>query len=431
MRQILNSLCAYDRCRVLLPWFVWAHRQDPASRLRRHILTLDPLAPRAPVGCLRMTTAAALHLTRIGRQVLLFWHRQSRAARQGYGISRTRQLAQLFIAALRYNFPPSLYYHARLFRLERSRWPAVFSHAETTVLLVKFEQASMHLGLWSKSGWASFGTAHGIATPPLAARAASGEITVLSDEGLAAGRDFFLKPDRDYSGRGGVLLEWDPARTGWQACGASTAFVAADTLPEFLRAHSATGTQVVQPRLRNAPDLADLASRALVNFRILTLCSADGAVTVLMAALRLPPGDQPTSDVVGSTLCIPVNIETGVLGPAECARLELGALARHPQSGAPLEGRLISQWNEMKAQAVAAHTLLPGLPAIGWDLVATDRGVFILEANGVWNGNLAQHWGLTPLGETAWPALMLARLDAANAPIDPTCPVSPTSSAPN
>ncbi|MBK8478484.1 MAG: hypothetical protein IPL39_20015 [Opitutaceae bacterium] len=412
MHPALERLCAYDHCRVSLPWFVWARRRDAASLLHRRILALDPVGPGAAVGAARTVLAAGLFMARGSREVVRTWRRLGGAATQGYGVPRTRQLAQLFIALFRYNIPPKVYYRSCLFRLARERWNAIFSHEETTFVLGQFERATMHLDLWSKSGWAAFCAAYGIDTPPLCARAIDGTVTMIESDGLPAGADYFVKPDRDYSGRGGIMLEWQAVRAGWQAHGAITAFVSRDGLVEFLRAHSRTGALVVQERLRNAPDLADLTSRALINFRIVTLRMPDGTISVLMAALRLPPGDQPTSDVVGSTLCVPVDTETGRLGCAESAELVLGARERHPVSGATIEGRAIAQWPEMRARAIAAHGHLPSLTTVGWDLIATDRGVFILEANAVWNGNLAQHWGRAPLGETAWPALMLAHLDA-------------------
>jgi hypothetical protein len=148
----------------------------------------------------------------------------------------------------------------------------------------------------------------------------------------------------------------------------------------------------------------------LVNLRVITLCSMRREITVLMAALRLPPGDQPTSDVVGVTFIIPLDPESGMLGQAECARLELGALANHPHSGVRFQGRTIAEWPAMRAQVIAAHRRLPNMPAIGWDCIATEQGAFILEANAVWHADVAQQWGLLPLGESAWPKVMLEHL---------------------
>lgn len=403
----IDRLCAYDHCRLPAPWFVWRTRNDPASRLRRRILALDYGSPLASAGAIRALVAAALHILRGTREIFLVWQRQKAACKRGYGVSPQRQFAQLFSAAFRYNFPPTLYYRARLFRLERHRWNAIFSHEETTLILATFEHARNHSQLWTKRGWAAYCATEGIAAVPIAAEADNGTLVIRDPSMVEPGRDLFLKPDRDYSGRGGVMLEWDASAEGWRALGAASGFVARDALPAFLSDHSRGSTIIVQPRLRNVAALADLASRALVNIRIVTLHAADGTVSLLMAALRLPPGDQPTSDVVGSTLCVPINLATGILGDAECGRLELGPCKRHPFNGVEIAGRVIPEWPRMCALALEAHRKLPFMPSIGWDLVATDAGVFILEANAVWNANLAQHWGRVPLGETTWPEVML------------------------
>lgn len=407
-----KKLCAYDRCRVVLPWFFWARGEDAVSRLRRRILLLDTNGPGREAGHGTKAAAAVLHVLRSGREAWLAWRRESAAVREGYGVARGRQLREIFAAAWRYNFPPMLYYRTRLFRLPRERWGMMFSHEETTLVLARFERAEAYRGLWTKSGWAEFCARGGPLSVPVVARAEGGRLVAETAGEIEPGRDLFLKPDSDFSGRGGVMLEWIVERDGWQASGACAEFVGRDGLREFLAARSVAGALVVQPRLRNAPDLADLASRALVNARVVTLRRLDGEFVVLMAALRVPPGDEPTSDVVGSTIALPVDLETGRLGLGESARFARGAMVRHPKSGARFEGREIAQWAEMKAKALAAHREhLAFMPSVGWDLVATDRGVLILEANAVWNGHLAQLWGMAPLGETIWPELMLAALD--------------------
>lgn len=373
---------------------------------------MDTNGPGREAGVGTKAAAAALHVLRVSREAWLVWRRESAAAREGYGIGRARQLREVLLAAWRYNFPPMLYYRTRLFRLPRERWAAMFSHEETTLLLGRFERAEAHRGLWTKSGWADFCARRGICSPPVVARAEGGRLISEVPGEIEPGRDLFMKPDSDFSGRGGVMLEWSAARDGWQASGACRDFVGRTELRSFLAARSTAGALVLQPRLSNAPDMADLASRALVNARVVTLRGLDGEFVVLMAALRVPPGDEPTSDVVGFTMALPVDVETGRLGRGESARLARGAMACHPTSGARFEGREISQWPEMRAKALSAHREhLAFMPSVGWDLVATDRGVFILEANAVWNGHLAQLWGKAPLGETIWPEVMLAALD--------------------
>lgn len=406
-----DRLCAYDHCRVPLPWFRWARRPDAASRLRRRILALERGAGLQHVGLAAGLLAAALHLGRGAREIGLCWRRRSRACAQGFGISRPRQLAMLVVATFRYNFPPSLYYRARLFRLERARWLAVFSHDEPVVLVPVIEQRTLAHDLWTKLGWERFCVRHALPGVAACARVSGGRLLVNDAEAWAAEGDFFLKPDAGWASRGTVMMEWRAEQNGWVATGAQSGLVAREERECFVVAVAAGNDLVVQPRRRNHPDLADLAERALVNFRVVTIRDPQGGVTVFSAALRLPAHAEHCSDVAGGYF-VPLDLAAGTLGHAEGLDMATGMLARHPVTGAQIVGRRIEQWPEMRTLALAAHALMPpAVPCVGWDLVCTDVGVKLLEANVAWSGNLTQLRGLAPLGESSWPATMLAYLD--------------------
>jgi hypothetical protein len=405
-----DRLCAYDHCRLPLPWFAWSRGHDPISRLHRHCCALDYGTSIESVGPVRKILAALLHFIRGTRELVIVWNRQKSACATGYKISPVRQLRHLFVTVFRYNLPPKIYYVTRLFRLERSRWLAVFSHHETTLVLAEFEHVSIarNIDHWTKSKWAAFCAREGIPTVPLAAEVKAGQLHIHHPAMLQAGRDIFLKPDRDFSSQGGVMLEWEAPAQGWRASGAISTFIPENRLADFLTTHAKGIHFVVQPRLRNTPALADLTARALLNARIVTVYHPTRGITVLMAGLRIPPGDQPVSDVLGSTVSAPINLETGILEAGESAQLQLGLFSHHPHNGAQIEGRLIPDWPEMRARAIAGHQRLTHMPSIGWDLVCTEDGIFILEANSVWNAFSAQHWGRLPLGETVWPETVLA-----------------------
>lgn len=412
LSQKIDRLCAYDHCRIALPWFAWHHATDNCSRLHRHIAAIDFGRPDSEVGLPTKCAAAVVHAFRGTRDIIITWRRMRTACHAGYGISPGRQLLQLFVSTFRYNHPAKLYYATRLFRLKRHRWLSVFSHGELTFLLGQFESRGHKFKLWRKQGWAEFAQAHDIPTPRVAATAGPDGVHILHPELLVAGRDLFAKPDVDYSSRGGLMLEWDQAAQGWHALGAHTGFVEAESLLAFLQTLTQKGKYIIQPRLRNSADISDLSTRALVNARVVTLRAQDGSVSILMAALRLPPGDQPTSDVVGSTFSVEIDPETGLMNEAECAKLQLGSSPCHPFNGAVLKNRKIAAWEQMRTLALASHAKMPFMPAIGWDLVSTNDGVFILEANAIWNAYLGQQWGRSPLGETHWPQVMLDALAA-------------------
>ncbi len=406
-----DRLCAYDHSRVPLPWFAWYGRDDATARLRRKILILERGAELREVGAPGWLLAVGLHLGRGGREIVLCWRRRSRACAQGFGVSRLRQLATLLVVVFRYNFPPSLYYRARLFRLSRERWLAVFSHDEPVVLVPVIEQRTAGHDLWTKLGWERFCTRHALPGVVAIARVADGRVMVSDTAAWAEEGDLFLKPDAGWASRGTVMLEWQAGKNGWEATGARSGFVRREELERFAVEAAAGGVLVVQPRRRNHPDLADLAARALVNFRVLTIRDPHGSMTVFSAALRIPGHAEHCSDVAEGYF-VPVDLRDGTLGCAEGLDLSSGPLTVHPVTGARIAGRQIRQWTEMRALALAAHAVMPrSVPCVGWDVVCTDAGVKLLEANVAWSGNLTQLRGLAPLGESSWPETMLAYLD--------------------
>jgi hypothetical protein len=414
LKSFLNycdRLCAYDHCRVPLPWFAWSGRRDPASLLRRRILALERGATLQRVGVAGGLLAVLLHWLRGPREIVLCWRRRSRGCAVGFGVSRWRQLATLGFIVFRYNFPPSLYYRARLFRLPRERWLKVFSHDEAVTLAPVMEQRTGMFALWTKRGWQQFCAQHDLPGVATVAEISAGRLVVRDAAAWGRGDDLFLKPDDGWASRGTVMLEWQADPAGWQASGARTGFVARAALNQFASETAAGGDYVGQTRLRNHPDLADLAQRALINFRVLTLRELDGTISVFSAALRIPGHAEHCSDVPAGFF-VPVDLKTGVMGFAEGLDMALGPLSVHPITGVPIQGRPVAQWPEMRDLARAAHVRMPpSVPCVGWDLVCTDGGVKLLEANIAWSGNLTQLRGLAPLGESSWPAIMLAYLD--------------------
>lgn len=406
--QLVDRICAYDHSRVLLPWFAWSKRGDGASRLHRYALQLD-YNQAAPASVATKCLAAFFHLVRGTREIFLTWNRQKKACRTGYGISAGQQLRHLFIAVFRFNLPPMQYYRARLFRLKHSRWAAVFSHIETTLILATFEQnIPAPYDPWSKSGWESFCQAKGLPTIPIAAEAINGQLHIKHAKMLETGRDLFIKPNIDYSSLGAFMLIWDQALDRWQCEGACTAIIPHDGLADFLSEYSQDKHLVVQPRFRNHETLTDITKNSLVNVRIVTIKSPTTGYSILKACLRYPPQDEVISDVVGSTWVAPIDLESGRLEPAESGHLEYGLCARHPYNQSQIEGRLITDWHTMRDLAIAAHAHLPDMPTVGWDVVSTGSGLYILEANGVWNAHMTQQWGRSPLGETPWAEALIS-----------------------
>lgn len=406
-----DRLCAYDHCKVPLPWFAWRGKTDAVSRLHQKALAFENRGRNAAPVFLISAIAALLHAIRGTRENLNVWRRLRRACTEGYGVSAGRQLALLLVATFRYNLPPKSFYALRLFKLERRRWPAIFSHGEITLILAEIEARAPHKELWTKNGWAAFCVQHDIPGVEVAAMAWRHELQIRRPDLLQPGRDLFIKPDVDYSARGGIMLTWNEADRGWDAAGAATGLVPAAGLARFLTGIDPDKAMLVQPRLRNDPDLADLTAHSLANARVITLNTPGNGIEFLVAVLRVPPFDEPVSDIVGSTVGILIDPETGRLGHISGPRLQFGDCDCHPHRGVRVRDRVLKPWPKMRELALATHAKLPFMPVVGWDVIATTEGVKILEANAVWNANVGQAWGQQPLGETVWPQRMLTALE--------------------
>lgn len=80
-----------------------------------------------------------------------------------------------------------------------------------------------------------------------------------------------------------------------------------------------------------------------------------------------------------------VDVETGQLGPAtwlpDDGDDSLSWFARHPETGAPIEGAVVPFWEETKHTVLHASRILSFMEYIGWDVIVGPDGPVILEAN--------------------------------------------------
>jgi len=93
-----------------------------------------------------------------------------------------------------------------------------------------------------------------------------------------------------------------------------------------------------------------------------------------------------------------IDIETGVMGkatymsPAEHRQVWI---TRHPETDEPIEGVKIPNWQSFKDKLLFTAGKFPFLKYIGWDVVATDTGVTVIEGNNFSGVKLLQiHQGL-------------------------------------
>lgn len=113
---------------------------------------------------------------------------------------------------------------------------------------------------------------------------------------------------------------------------------------------------------------------------------------------------------IGTSATIPVdNGSRG--GLVSCINLETGELSEarslhstevhevHPDSGAPIKGRVIPDWDGLKEHMLGLARTFPFMNFIAWDILLTENGPCIIEANTSSGVNIIQLWGPQRYGE--------------------------------
>lgn len=131
------------------------------------------------------------------------------------------------------------------------------------------------------------------------------------------------------------------------------------------------------------------------------------ANTLRLLTLWDPSADEPflaaAAHRIGSSRSEPVDNFHGGLGGLSAAvdlnegRLGLGAtlgrggsvqrFAAHPETGARIEGVVVPHWSRTRQAILELAAALPQYPYVGWDLIVTEKGPVVLEANsppGTW-----------------------------------------------
>jgi len=173
---------------------------------------------------------------------------------------------------------------------------------------------------------------------------------------------------------------------------------------------------IVQPRLMNHRDLADLSNGALTTVRVMTCRNERGEYEVTNAAFRMAQGDNTVVDNFhAGGILAKVDLRTGVLGRATDGAMALGPgtgwCERHPQTGGQILGRRLPLWPEVLDLARRAHaTAFSDHVLIGWDIAILDDGPRLVEGNKGPDLDLVQRSHGEPLGNARFGQLLAYNL---------------------
>ena len=308
------------------------------------------------------------------------------AARRASGRSLRAQFRDLLTLCLCDDFDPLAYYFQELYRPGgRAEAAHYLTRCETKnglfhVLNSMRRSPDGPHEMKDKVLFAACCRREGLAVPPTLLESGGGSAGVtLHVPREQLDRDLFCKLR---SGRGarGVRVFYRVAPGVYK--GPAGDGMDLDDVLQWLEVSGRTAPVIVQPRLRNHAELADLAHRSLLTIRVLTCLDRDGRPIATHAFLRILSKLEPDwhrKDEYG----IPIDVESGRLGAISSDRMASCAqrFSHHPVTGQVVTSRVLRTWPTTKALALAAHRAFAHRIIVGWDIAATDEGPVLLEGN--------------------------------------------------
>lgn len=315
-----------------------------------------------------------------------------------HGISLARQVTDIAELGIGFGLSPLAYYRYWLFLpANRARLcEYVFDH-EIGSLFPYLNGFRVDLAVDDKRLFGDRCRAAGVASVPLMAWAQSQRLHRLLE--IWPNGDLISKPAVGSQGRGVVL--WRAVDGGLYKRDSQTTMSGEQLLLWLAEAHQGN-TWLLQPALQNHDSVGDLSIGPLVTVRMMTALDATGNCEDFAAVLKMPYGKQIVSNSgIGSS----IDLESGTLGRAFPYLPLHPGFDQHPDTGATITGRVLSDWNGIRQLARSAHALFPTMRLLGWDIALTPGGPVLLETNLCWEVAMPQIAMQGPLGETRFPEL--------------------------
>ena len=124
-----------------------------------------------------------------------------------------------------------------------------------------------------------------------------------------------------------------------------------------------------------------------------------GSYRMFFAVLRIGTDSTiPVDNGSKGGLVAKIDLETGELSEARSIQADVH-MSVHPDTGAQIEGARIPNWHQVRQQVVALAEHLPCMEFIAWDILLTDDGFTVIEANASSGVNIIQIWGGQRHGE--------------------------------
>jgi len=403
-----------DYCPIMLPWFATGRCDGGIGQLHRLAMSFHWRNERSVMTTFCVIAGVICWPFQFLVQSVLVFHRFNRYVLSVHHIGRLTQLKELMRLGIGSNVPPLYYYKYRLFLPDNAGRAASYLYADEMYVLHPMLAVELpsEEPLSRKELFFEHAQSAGLPIANAIATFAGGDVMkwYRTPERSLPESDLVLKPVDEANGYGFELWSYQDDHQTWRCHNRefdASAFI------RHCCALTANGhTHILQSKLVNHPIILALSGQGLSTIRIVTYRTPDGNSGVLLACMRMPTGESRVDNFETGGIAAPCGLATGMLGVAVAKDLRRGTFTRHPDSLAQITGVTIPYFSDALNLSQRAHSCFPWMPFVGWDVVITENGPLILEANPNFGIELPQIVCGQPLGFTPYPDIYLQHLAA-------------------
>lgn len=128
-------------------------------------------------------------------------------------------------------------------------------------------------------------------------------------------------------------------------------------------------------------ELAEFNQSSVNSFRVVTLVCADNTVKVMAGVLRLGRKGKFADNFHHHGIASLIDVETGIVCTVGVDR-EWNRFVIHPDSGKPIVGFKVPEWNSIVDTVKQAAMVHPEVRYVGWDVtIKADGTIVLIEGN--------------------------------------------------
>lgn len=145
---------------------------------------------------------------------------------------------------------------------------------------------------------------------------------------------------------------------------------------------------IFESLIKQTAQFASFNSSSVNTVRFMTTLYPNGEAKVIATFIKIGRAGSCVDNAgAGGNVDVSVDVQSGEIKYAiqYDGWRKITEIEKHPDSGTQLNGVVIENWEQIKAEVVRFQQAMPWCKAAGWDIAITDDGPLVIEVNDFWD----------------------------------------------